>query len=49
MGKIKLTKEEIDVAIKGMTKYLNYIQGEMMPNTEKTIETLIRVLKTNQI
>jgi hypothetical protein len=49
MKEITLTKQEIDLSIKGMTRYLNYIQGEMMPKEEKAIETLISVLKTNQI
>ena len=49
MNEITLTKQEIDLAIEGMTRYLNYIQGEMMPKEERAIETLIRVLKTNQI
>ena len=53
MKEITLTKQEVDLAIKGMTRYLNYIQGEMMPSTivkeEKAIERLISVLKTNQI
>ena len=49
MKEITLTKQEIDLSIKGMTRYLNYIQGEMMPKEEKAIEILISVLKTNQI
>jgi len=55
MKEITLTKQEIDLAIDGMKLYLNYTKDEVIVNAFnhnnkcKAIETLISVLKTNQI
>ena len=55
MKEITLTKQEIDLAIDGMKHYLNHTKHEVIvsamnhKNKCKAIETLISVLKTNQI